>query len=84
MAERSIFQSAFSRKKYRFGESEKKSLRCLCQIIAMSSVKHHDVFGRPLGRLFYIIAKTFFMLYEGKKTIMTSSVNHHNASGKPS
>jgi hypothetical protein len=60
MAERSIFQPPFSRKKYRFGEREKKSLRCLCRIIAMSLVKHHDVVGKPLGRLFYIIAKTFF------------------------
>jgi hypothetical protein len=54
--------ASFSRKKYRFGESEKKSLRCLCQIIAMSSVKHRDVFGKPLGRLVYIIGKTFLTI----------------------
>jgi hypothetical protein len=49
----------------------------------MSLVKHRDVFGKPLGRLFYIIGKTFFYFMK-KKTIMMPSVNHHNASGKPS
>jgi hypothetical protein len=77
MTERIIFQPAFSRKKYRFTESKKNSLRCLCQIIAMSSVKHHDVVGKPLGRLFYIIAKTFFYPDEKKITIV-SSVKHYS------
>jgi hypothetical protein len=57
MAERTIFQPAFSRKKYRFGESEKK-------FIAMSSVKHRDVFGRSLRCLCQTIAKTFFYHWE--------------------
>jgi hypothetical protein len=34
----------------------------------MSSVKHHDVVGKTLGRLFYIIAKTFFYPDEKKDT----------------
>jgi hypothetical protein len=40
--------------------SKKKSLRCLQENIAMSLEKHRDVSSKPLGRLFYIIAKTFF------------------------
>jgi hypothetical protein len=49
---------------------KKKSLRCLHRIIAMSLEEHRDVFGKPLGRLFYIIAKTFF--YDDKDRKKTS------------
>jgi hypothetical protein len=50
----------------------KKSLRYLHRIIAMSLEEHHDVFGRTLGRLFYIITMTFFtMIKTGKNTMMS-------------
>jgi hypothetical protein len=57
-------------KKYRYDESEKKSLRCLYQIIAKMLENHHDDFSKPLGRLFYIITKTFF-------TMMKTEKKHH-------
>jgi hypothetical protein len=52
ITERMTFQSPFSPKKYRFGESEKK-------FIAMSSVKHRDVVGKSSRCLYQTIGKTF-------------------------
>jgi hypothetical protein len=67
MAERPSFHPPFSQKKYKFDESKKNSLRCLQSNIAMLLEKHHDVFTKPLGRLFGIITKTLLYHYEEEK-----------------
>jgi hypothetical protein len=65
-------------KRSRFGENEKKSLRSLYQTIAMTLEEHRDVVGKPLRRLFYIIAKTFFTMMKTEKNIIVSSEKHYS------
>jgi hypothetical protein len=67
MAERTIFQSAFSRKKYRFGESEKK-------IIAMSLPNHRDVFSKTSRCLWKTIGKTFLYHHEDFFSLLATPV----------
>jgi uncharacterized membrane protein len=44
----------------------------------MTLDKHRDVFSKPLGRLFYIIAMTFFTLMKTKKNIIVSLEEHYS------